>query len=99
MEWVYPHIRRVRSLLRGRGWSSHKTDDLVQDLYVQVLSRHRTGESIRDPEAFLARIALNLSTNAYRREHRELYVGRPVEELGLAANREFAPEECVAAAQ
>lgn len=98
MDWIFPHVRRLRRLLRGRGWSREDTDDLMQDLHLRLLSSGISGEDIRDPKAFLARIALNLSTNAYARNHRNLYVKQPVEELTFA-DRSHGPEELVTADQ
>jgi len=92
MDWVYPHIRRLRRLLRGRGWSKEDTDDLMQDLHVRLLASRPASREIRNPEAFLARVALNLATNAYAKQHRELYTSEPAESLVLADTR-YAPDE------
>jgi RNA polymerase sigma-70 factor (ECF subfamily) len=92
MDWVYPHIDRLRRMLRRRGRSVDDTDDVMQDLFVRILSSCPSGESVRNPESFLARVALNLSTNAYEREHRELYVNEPVDALCLV-DRSLAPDE------
>jgi len=92
MNWVYPHINRLRRMLRRRGRSVHDTDDLMQDLFVSVLAKCPSGEQIRDPKAFLARVALNLSIKAYEREHRELFISEPVENI-CVADRSFAPDE------
>ena len=92
MDWVYPHIARLRRMLRRRGQSIDDTDDVMQELFVRILASHRVGDEIDDPEAFLARVVLNLSTNAYAKKHTELYASQSVDELGLA-DRSFAPDE------
>jgi RNA polymerase sigma-70 factor (ECF subfamily) len=92
MDWVFPHIARLRRMLRRRGQSIDDTDDVMQELFVRVLTNHRSGTEIRDPQAFLARVALNLATNAYAKMHRELYASHSVDDLCLA-DRSFAPDE------
>jgi RNA polymerase sigma factor (sigma-70 family) len=91
MEWVYPHIARLRRMLRRRGRSIDDCDDLIQDLFVRVLSHCKTGEGVREPERFLANIMRNLATDAFRREHRELYAGS-VESMVIADTR-YAPDD------
>jgi RNA polymerase sigma-70 factor (ECF subfamily) len=58
-------LARVRSALMRRGRSGHDADDLVQEAWVRLAcyERERTVDS---PEAFLMRIALNLSIDAHR---------------------------------
>jgi len=82
-------------MLRRRGRSADDCDDLMQELFVRVLTHCRSGEEVREPAKFLAHIALNLSKDAVRRQHRQLYVQHPVEELAIA-DRRFAPDELAA---
>jgi RNA polymerase sigma factor (sigma-70 family) len=91
MDWIWNHLPLLRRMLRRRGRSPEEADDLMQELFVRVLLYCRQGREIQDPERFLKRATLNLSAKAYRREHRDLYVNEPVEELALADQR-FAPE-------
>jgi RNA polymerase sigma factor (sigma-70 family) len=79
-------------MLRRRGRSADDCDDLMQDLFVRLLAHCRSGEEIRDHERFLSNVMLNLSTDAFRREHRELYAERAVEDLAIA-DTQLAPEE------
>ena len=56
---------RVRSALMRRGRTSHEAEDLVQEAWVRMAYYERD-RPIEQPEAFLMRIALNLSVDAYR---------------------------------
>jgi RNA polymerase sigma-70 factor (ECF subfamily) len=56
----------------------------------------REGREIRDPERFLTRTALNLSSNLRDLEHREMYVSSPVDELAIE-DRTFAPDDTASA--
>src|SRR5688572_19005801 len=92
MDWVYPHLARLRKMLRRHGRTRDECDDILQDLFVRLLSHCQSAEEIREPERFLANVVRNLSTDAFRREHRELYAAHPVEDLAIA-DIQFAPEE------
>lgn len=92
MDWIWNHLPRLRRMLRRRGRSPEEADDLMQELFIRVLQYCNQGREVRDPERFLKRAALNLSAQAHRREHRDLYVNEPVEDLALA-DRSWAPEE------
>lgn len=48
-----------------RGRTSHDAEDLVQEAWVR-LTCYQTRQAVAEPEAFLMRTALNLSTDAYR---------------------------------
>ncbi|MBL8271247.1 RNA polymerase sigma factor [Steroidobacter sp.] len=92
MDWLVGHLPRLRRMLLRRGRSRDDADDLLQDLFVRVMTYCRQGREVRDPERFLSRAALNLSAKAHKREHRELYETTPVEELVIGDVR-FGPEE------
>jgi RNA polymerase sigma factor (sigma-70 family) len=92
MDWIWNHLPRLRKMLRRRGRSPEEADDVIQELFVRVMLYCKQGHEVQDPERFLKRATLNLSAKAYRREHRELYVNEPVEDLALA-DRRFSPEE------
>ncbi|MBZ8139699.1 RNA polymerase subunit sigma-24 [Rubrivivax gelatinosus] len=58
-------ISRVRSALMRRGRTEHDADDLVQEAWVR-LECYRREQAVDEPEAFLMRVALNLSIDAHR---------------------------------
>jgi len=56
---------RVCSALMRRGRTSHEAEDILQDAWVKMAC-YESEHPIKQPEAFLMRIALNLSVDAYR---------------------------------
>ena len=56
---------RVKALLMRRGSSVHDAEDIVQTAFLQYANSEKK-ESIVEPEAFITRIAQNLSRDAYR---------------------------------
>lgn len=96
MDWLLDRIPRLRRLLRKRGCSRDDAEDVLQELFVRMMLYCRQGREVRDPERFLSRAVLNLSSKAHRRKHQELYVAEPFEELSIGDLR-FAPEEHAAA--
>jgi RNA polymerase sigma factor (sigma-70 family) len=58
-------LARVRGALMRRGRSPQDADDLVQEAWVR-LACYESEHPIERPEAFLMRIALNLSVDAHR---------------------------------
>jgi RNA polymerase sigma factor (sigma-70 family) len=92
MDWIWTHFPRLRRMLRRRGRSPEDTDDLIQELFVRVLLYCKQGGQIREPERFLKRATLNLAAKAHRREHRDLYLDEPFDDLALA-DRRFAPDD------
>jgi RNA polymerase sigma factor (sigma-70 family) len=92
MDWLWKHAPRLRKMLRKRGRSPEDTEDVIQELFLRVMLYCREGREVRDPERFLARTALNLSTKLHKREHRDLYVTSSVEDLAIE-DRRFAPDE------
>jgi RNA polymerase sigma factor (sigma-70 family) len=98
MDWFLKHAPRLRRMLRRRGRSREDTEDVLQELFVRVMQYCREGREIRDPERFLSRTVLNLSSNLRELEHRDLYVSAPVEDLAIE-DRSFAPEDNVSADQ
>lgn len=60
----------VRAALMRRGRTVHDADDLVQEAWVRLACYERE-QPVEQPEAFLMRVAMNLSTDLYRsRAHR-----------------------------
>ena len=60
-------LSRVRAALMRRGRSSQGADDLVQEAWIR-LACYEGEQPVERPEAFLMRIALNLSIDAHRTE-------------------------------
>ena len=56
---------RVRAALMRRGRTLHDAEDLVQEAWVRLACYERQ-QTVAEPEAFLMRAALNLSTDFYR---------------------------------
>ena len=56
---------RIRAALVRRGRAVHDADDLVQEAWVRLAGYERE-QVVAKPEAFLMRIALNLSVDAHR---------------------------------
>jgi RNA polymerase sigma factor (sigma-70 family) len=98
MNWLTTHVRRLQRLLRRRGVTREDTEDLIQEVFLRVLVYCEEGNEVREPEAFMVRAALNLSANLHEREHRKLYVAKPVDELDIV-DTSCIPDEVVAADQ
>ena len=58
--------RRLRQLLRLRGQSREDIDDVIQDAFLRLELYSRRGGEVVEPEAFLVRTALRLSSNVKR---------------------------------
>lgn len=56
---------KVKSALMRRGRTEHDADDLLQDAWVRLASYERN-QVVDEPEAFLMRVALNLSIDMHR---------------------------------
>ena len=56
---------KVKSALMRRGRSEPDADDLVQEAWVRLVS-HEDQRQTEEPEAFLMRVALNLSIDMHR---------------------------------
>lgn len=89
---MWKHLPRLRRMLRKRGRTPEDTEDVIQELFVRVMLYCREGHEVQDPERFLSRTVLNLSTKLHKREHRDLYHSQPVEDLAIA-DWQFAPDE------
>jgi RNA polymerase sigma-70 factor (ECF subfamily) len=55
----------VKAALMRRGQSWHDAEDLIQEAWVRLACYERE-QPVREPEALLMRIAINLSTDAHR---------------------------------
>ena len=60
-------VVKLRRLLRSRGRSVDDTDDLIQEAFLR-LHLYCREHAVRTPEAFLVRMALNLSADQHKRE-------------------------------
>lgn len=58
-------LANLRAVLMRRGLTVHDAEDLVQEAWLR-LAMFEGQEAVVEPEAFLMRAALNLSTDAYR---------------------------------
>lgn len=98
MDSLLSYLRYLQRLLRRRGETSERAEDLVQEAYLRMQVYCKDGHEVREPQAFLMRTVLNLAIDARRREHRDLYETQTVEELHVAC---FAPtpDEVFAAEQ
>ncbi|TCK07471.1 sigma-70 family RNA polymerase sigma factor [Marinobacterium mangrovicola] len=61
------HSGWLHSWLRKRLGCSETAADLAQDTYLRVLQRDRCGIRVREPRAYLAKIAKGLMINHWRR--------------------------------
>jgi len=58
-------FRAVKGALMRRGRTEHDADDLVQDAWIRFDSYQRD-HTVDDPDAFLMKVALNLSIDMHR---------------------------------
>ena len=89
MKRLPPIFARVRAALMRRGRSEHDADDLVQEAWIRLACYEGDGP-VEQPDAFLMRIALNLSTDAHRARmnHGEEILLEEVELLDLGPTTE-----------
>jgi RNA polymerase sigma factor (sigma-70 family) len=99
VEWFKHSTRRLKNLLRRRGWRRQDMEDVIQDAFLRMHVYCREGGEVRNPEAFLVRTTLNLAINQKTRSRAHLFVEAPVEDAhaSLALALEPAPEEVLAA--
>ena len=90
------HLYRLRQRLRRRGRSREEAEDLAQAAILRVLEYCQRGGEVKEPEAVVARAALNLSINEHRRSRRHLFVSEAIEDLPLASSHPL-PEDVLAA--
>lgn len=57
---------QVQGALRRRGRSAQDADDLVQEAWVRLVRYEDEGGAVDKPEAFMMRVAMNLSVDAHR---------------------------------
>lgn len=83
MDHLDAYLRSLKKLLRRRGETIDRAEDLVQEAYLRMHVYCREGNEVRKPEAFLMRTVLNLAVDMKRREHRDRYEIESIEELHL----------------
>ena len=85
------HQGWVKRWLLKRVGCSESAADLAQDTFVRVLQRDREGVTIREPRAYLVRIARSLMINHWRRRDIEYAY---LQSLALLPEPEFpSPEQ------
>lgn len=67
-------------------------EELIQDTYVNVISRNGTGSGIDQPEHYLARAARNLALNHVRHRQQGVEIEMKEETRGLIADTAPSPE-------
>jgi RNA polymerase sigma-70 factor (ECF subfamily) len=82
MDEIIPVLVKLRRLLRSRGRSIDDTDDLIQDAFVR-LTVYSKAHTVEKPEAFLVRVALNLSIDQRIREQRSAIDSVDLDTLSL----------------
>lgn len=70
MQEVRSLVETLRRLLRSRGRSIDDTDDLIQEAFLR-LQIYCKDHKVNQEEAFLVRVALNLSSSKARHDKRE----------------------------
>jgi RNA polymerase sigma-70 factor (ECF subfamily) len=98
VKWLIKHLKplevRLISILRKRGETMADAQDLIQETFLRTLERGASLE-VEKPEAYLVRTAINLSHNARKRAHRDLYSADCVYELDVEDVRAL-PEDVIA---
>src|SRR5580704_9284976 len=97
MRGIIRPARRMFELLRRMGRTREDAEDLIQEAFLRLHVYCQTHE-VREQEAFLVRTVQNLSIDAHRRAHHDLYVKDPVETLPLLDVR-LTPDEDAAVQQ
>ncbi len=98
-------MSRVKSALVRRGRSKDEVEDILHDAWVQF-ETSQNKQTVKKPEAFLMKVALNLSVDAYRAavtrgeevqpEDVDLFDGAPaVEDVVLSRERALRLMECL----
>lgn len=89
----------MQKALARHGRTHADAEDLMQDAFLRMQEYCDKGGEVQQPEAFLVRTVLNLSLNAQRDQHRELYADENVEELTFVVDTNPSPDEVIAGEQ
>jgi RNA polymerase sigma factor (sigma-70 family) len=97
MDGMARHLKRLKDLLRNLGRTPEDSDDLIQEAFLRLHVFCKTHE-VRHEEAFLVRAVKNLSIDAHRRAHRDLYAEGPVEtyeilDMGLSPDEDLEVQQ------
>jgi RNA polymerase sigma factor (sigma-70 family) len=84
---------KLRRLLRSRGRSVDDTDDLIQEAFLR-LQLYCREHDVKEPEAFLVRTALNLSTDWRKRDHTAARTSAALQRLQILESYPPADEVC-----
>jgi RNA polymerase sigma factor (sigma-70 family) len=93
------HFSHMQKLLSRRGCSREDSKDLIQDACLKLQEYRLNCGEVRHDESFLVRTVLNLSMNARRDAHLDLYCDQNVDELVHLVDSNPLPDEVVAAEQ
>jgi RNA polymerase sigma-70 factor (ECF subfamily) len=72
------HIERLRRLVVGMGLSAEDGDDILQDVYLQVVKRPPEGCSDSEVVRWLIRVTVNRCLLEYRRRRRHCRAARDI---------------------
>lgn len=78
--------RQLRNQLRRRGAASEDADDLIQEAYLRF-ETYRRERPVRNPDAFIARTAMNLAIDESRRRRHAPFAEFTPETLEIADSR------------
>ncbi len=92
MDSIKQRIRHLRDFLRRGGQSREDAEDLIQEAFLR-LHVFCQSQEVPQQEAFLKRTVLNLAIDLHRKQHHDLYVEEPPEELALVDLRPTPDED------
>jgi len=88
-------LLKLRRLLRSRGRSLDDTDDLIQEAFLR-LQLYCRDHQVEQPEAFLVRTVLNLSTDLRKRERTAAMTAASLQRWQIPESDPPADEVCAA---
>lgn len=74
-----------------RGATHEDAEDFIQEAFLR-LTAYQAKNAVHEPEAFLARTAMNLATDEARRRGRRRLVDAPVEDMAIEDSLPLADE-------
>lgn len=85
-----------RFLLKRLKERPHDVEDLAQQVYLRLLGMQKNGSLVRQPPAYLFRVAANVVSDFYSAERRQRHVLCDSEVLHQAAEHEREPDRLAA---
>ena len=85
-----------RFLVRRLKERPHDVDDLAQQVYVRLLAVAKDGALVREPPAYMFRVAANVVSDFYKGERRRHHVLCDSDVLDQAADNEAGPDALAA---